>query len=1271
MDDLRCRSEVRFEPNEYPLGQGLRLLEASAGTGKTFALAHLVLRLVTERTVNIKEILVVTFTEAAAAELKARICNRLEQALEGLESFEGGIDYTYPDEVLKVWLETSRKNTSQRISYIQLLLEALEGLDFVDITTIHGFCSRTLQKDALYSSAGVDPVLEGDGQEIIFEVVNDYWNQKILTLDPDDLRGFYDAGLNIDTLSESLLRLDNDPSMTLNDDDLTFNNSCQFEVEFKDYLETCLKNFLDLWRLEGQKLEEDLCRQAQEWRSLGCDNTKPFSSKPRKNRFEIVNNWAETFFENRDLDQRGLDISYGFIRDQTLLRNYFHPAIFCDTARRCGEDFPKLIHPLLQKSISALVDSPAEKVWTHSLHFCLKTLEERRHRQGVISYGGLLRAVENGLRDSFTCNPEIKKQNKWLKTIQLRYKVALIDEFQDTDPLQWQILRRLFGTSQDHLLLMVGDPKQAIYRFRGGDLNVYLEARANVDRIDVLLDNFRATPTLMSGLNCFMANGLRVSNLPIPSLNSCGKDDPIRLNKGEYPLQLITLESFDSGKNNLSSKLLSKTRIEEFIPEVVANSVLDLLDRHKGELKPDDFCILVSRHDQASAIRSAMSSVGLPTRLVSSGDVFQTEGAELLQCFMDCIAKPTDTACLRLLACSALFQWNVSRLEASEMSGELDELAERFSDLSQNFSHLGLLGCLADSLKGQTIANLSEQGRLLGDLQQCAQLVQENIHSRSLDPLSAAIWFRRERLQPKAHIPDNRQPHSDLADKAVSVVTVHRSKGLEYRVVLCPYLWQAPPHERNPLLRDAEGPCWRLALSHGWGQGRIISQQNSIASIQEAERIAYVAMTRARSMLILFWARGLGQDDNPLKNFLHSPCDNKASNEKLSIAQMRAWLLTNKVPITIYEARANYHNRRWVDQEIKGELSLGPIPSKSLDTSWGRSSYSAWISGKDSVVNAESLDPFVIEVGRDTQQEKSDLSDSFELMDDVLENSCKSEWSTKGPLFDFPRGAVPGDCLHRILEKVDFCRALDASSTAQLITTELSRAGLEKELLSSVQNGLEMVFNTPLGGPLGGLKFKHLTKKRRIHEMSFDLPIAQNGKLVSSDDLADAFRQGSSARFSTNYADILSKLQISSKGFFTGSIDLVFTDNDDLAKARWWVVDWKSNWIGERDGEGNCQACGPFHYTNTAMEKQMLRHHYPLQANLYLVALHRFLRWRLPSYVPLRHLGGYIYAFIRGMPGEVAVSKQSPNNFIPGLIVETTSLERVLALDRLLEQGGR
>jgi exodeoxyribonuclease V beta subunit len=1021
-------------------------------------------------------------------------------------------------------------------------------------------------------------------------------------------------------------------------------------------------------------LDVALSSRSADWRSLGAQDTKPFSPKPKKDRCDILTSWLEGLSQDLDDSDHSFVLSYGTIRDQSLLTDYFHPAVVCNVARRCGEVNPTPLKPSLQQSIADLCDGPAEQVWTHALHWGLDALVERRRRRGVISYAELLSALDPKAQTKVINQPHCDQQAPWLDALRRRYRVALIDEFQDTDPVQWRLLEQAFAHSPDHLLLMVGDPKQAIYRFRGGDLNTYLDARSKVDRIDALLDNFRTTTQLLDGLSQLMAPGLRRSNLGSPPLTARSDATPLPLPAGVNPLQLLNLDDATHSTGAQPASLSSKTKLEEQIPTAVAHAVLDLLKNQKETLQPADICILVGRHRQAASIREGLALVGVPTRLVSQGDVLTSEAAQVLQRFLDCLARPAHSSSLKLVACSALMQWNTEQLADAECNGELDQLALRFRNWAINLPRLGLVGCLAELLEGRTIADLSERGRLLGDLYQCAQLVQEVIHRQGLDASTAADWLRRQRLQPVDPVPEARQPHSDVAESAVAVVTVHRSKGMEYPVVICPYLWQAPSLPRGPLWRSGSESRWCVALSTGWGKGWQLSQQAHQASLQEAERLAYVAITRACSLLMLIWARGAKQEGNPLSAWLFGVDAIDAAMQELTPERMSAWLDRQQLPITVFPAQLKSIQQRWQSPPLQGELALGPTPQRRFDLSWGRSSYSAWVSGVHRDDGSASSDPVELEEGRDRQQKNPETSPNLQeqsAIDEAVVSSQESTWSEQGPLARFPRGAGAGDCLHRILERLDFCKPLQDPNAVVVIEEELRRAGIDINLLAAVQDGLDRVLNTPMGGGLGDLCLNQLHEKRRIHELSFDLPIAHQGNVLRSLDLARAFQLDPMARFGETYAKQISHLGVSSRGFLTGSIDLVFTDSEDLAEARWWVADWKSNWIGRRNPDGQVAACGPLYYDERGMEQQMLLHHYPLQAHLYLVALHRFLRWRLPSYEPERHLGGYVYVFLRGVPGSKAMAGSSLDQPVPGLIVEPLPLQRVMFLDRLLQQGGQ
>ncbi len=1262
-----------FNANDYPLGPGIRLIEASAGTGKTFALAHLVLRLITEKAVPISNLLVVTFTEAAAAEIRSRISERIESALIGLDSINQDKKYNPPDSLLAEWLERVKGKNHKLLKWKCLLLVSLEEIDSSDITTIHGFCSRTLRREALANGSPIDLKIEGEDYEIFRDIAHEYWQNQILRLEAGQILGIEDSGLNLESYEQMLLKVDSNPSLKINNSEQSLDVDIPLYKQFEGLLEKKWEVFLDKWKEEGLQLEFDLRNYAKQLRSVVTLDTKPFSPNPTKDRYEIINRWIEEYdFKQNKLSNRNIP-TYGLIRSQPILKDYFHPEIFYKVANRLDDSSPTLPKPHLQNAIADLCDGPAEQIWYHALSWGTQALAKRRSELSVISYGGLLEALDPG-NENKSSHEVYSSRPELIASLRNRYKVVLIDEFQDTDPIQWRILHKVFGNTSKHLLVMIGDPKQAIYRFRGSDLKIYMKAREKADRIDILQDNFRTSSKLMNGLNKLMASGLSRSNLIVTPIIPRIKENKLHLDQGEEPLQLLTLEEYQDNESEKVNNLCSKSKLEEIIPRAVAESVLNLFQKNKEELIPSDICILVNRHDQAERIRSGLAKVGLPTRLMSKGDILASEAAEILQKFLNCLAYSSNSNNLRLIACSALMEWNINEIRESETNGNLNRLAVKFQTLAQLFTDLGVIGCLTDFLEEQQVADLSKRGRLISDIKQCAQLVQEEIHNSGLDVVKAAEWLSNERLRPIKTIPENRKANSDDAENAIAILTIHRSKGLEFRVVICPYLWQAPPLPNGPLWKCESSSSWFISICKGWGKGKKALETSYNSTLEEAERIAYVASTRARDLLILVWGRGIKQEGNPLTGWLFGPKAIDYSMEELCMGKMRSWLINNNIPISIHPFIPSESLKQWQSPIQTGKLGVGPIPNRRLDKTWGRSSYSSWITEYDREDNSSDINPYRLKGEHQKyqlNQEKTHAEKANWKTNDDSERFNQEFLSKIGPLVQFPRGTSAGNCLHRILEQLDFCKPINDTNTVIQIKTELRRAGLEQGHLKAIQDSLARLLEAPLGLHLKGLRLNQLVKRRRIHELSFDLPIAHDSRALNSIDIARIFEIDSSARFSSEYAQRVKELNIQGRGFLSGSIDLVFTDEEDLSTSKWWVLDWKSNWIGDLDENNNQLSSGPFHYQYDSMEKQMLIHHYPLQAHLYLVALHRFLLWRLPNYNPEKHLGGYAYIFLRGLPDLKAFSHKDYKNIIPGQFIERASIKRILAFDHLLKKGGQ
>jgi len=1306
-----------FEANSFPLDCGIRLLEASAGTGKTFALAHLVLRLVTEEGLSLRRLLVVTYTEAAAAELRDRIGRRLQEALASLAGpapdadtdagADADVDAASVDPVLQEWLARQAIQAGQPVDRLRgMLLLALEELDGADITTIHGFCRRTLERQSLEAGCSPQQRLEGDASRLIEEVVHDYWQWQVLPMSAPSLAGLGACGVNPEALASLLLRLDGDPALALD----PLPAGLELEVPFADQWpalwQRSWSQFRKEWDRRSEALQLDFEAAAEQWHSATGAKTGSYSRRFRSGGPRAK---VEAWLALAEAQVAAGD--YEAVLQQKPLTDIFHPGAFSSQARKAEGhgSAPSLPQRPLMEAVAALVDGPAEALLAHACHWGRRELRQRRQRGGATSFAGLLEALDPGV-------DALGQGTPLLAAVAARYDAALIDEFQDTDPIQWRILRQAFGAGA-HRLVMVGDPKQAIYRFRGGDLATYLAARGEAGALYQLDENRRSTVELIDGLNRLLAPGLVRSGLKVPAVlaraDRSGPPGPAieLLWLGPKPGEPEGLqpeakqpeakqpEAKSPEAKALAAKPPSRTEWEGRLPGLIAAATADLLARRPllcqgGQtrpLGPEDICLLVSRHRQAEALRQALQRQGIASRLVSQADVFATAGATLLQRFLDALADPADPNRLRLLAASPLVGWSARSVQAAD-PGRWSALAGRLQALAAGLERRGLLGVLADLLGSDNLARLSDGGgRSLADLEQVAGLVERQRHAESLGPAALADWLRRLRYSDDRPLPDDHQANSDRIDGAVAVVTIHRSKGLQFPVVICPYLWQAPGASRGGsaplgcrwLPPNAAQPHLDLHLDRRWGVGYAAHSQERAAEQAEAERLAYVAMTRAEHLLLLAWGPVAQQGASPLMPWLfpaerlagpdHDPFEGVSALEWRR--RLEQQLAQRALPARLIDPPPAPNQLLAEQGNGAPPLALGPVPLRPFDRRWGRASYTAWTHGAPEPgrpAMASGVAPRSLDEGRDT------LDPSAELEETQLDAAVPAaglfpgpQWPDNGPLADFPRGAAAGDCLHRILEGLDYSIPWQLESVGEQVGAELRRAGLASQHLELLLAGLEQVRLTPFGGPLGGLRLADLAPGQWLNEMNFDLTLGS----VRAEALAAAFADHPGGAFGADYANQVALLPIASRGFLTGSIDLLFQATDPAGRGRWWVLDWKSNWLGLRDSKGRPLACGPSHYGSGAMTALMAANHYPLQAHLYLVALHRYLGWRQPGYQPERDLGGYAYVFLRGAPGPVALQDWEAgvqgSLEIPGMVVECPPVGRLLALDGALAAPER
>ncbi len=1253
-----------FQANKYPLTNGMRLIEASAGTGKTFSLSHLVLRLLTEQEYSINEILVVSFTEATASEIKARIIERLILALKIIESINTNVKQYQIDKVLNEWIELNITSKERALYIASLLLEALERIDTADITTIHGFCSKTIRREALENGNNLNYTIEKDSESLINEIVEEYWKKEILEIEISELKGIFKTNFNRKNLIQVISSLDNDPNNIFKQTINSIKIEESLSNQLKDYIDSLWIEFTTIWEERGQGVEDGFIEIAKDLRSKGIKETKPYSSKPRKNRYELLTNWIEEYKE------RNRRPSYEDIQNQTLINKYFHPKNIyqLDLKYRidsCSEEMKSTLD-----IIGDLFDSPGEFVWEHAILWTKRELEKRKSKKGLINYSDLLKLLDPEKLNSNEIKDEINPNNIY-KNLKLRYKVALIDEFQDTDPVQLRLLKEAFGNSSTHLLLMIGDPKQAIYSFRGGSLNTYMKAREACDQIHLMNANYRSTKSLILILNKLFLYGLIRSNLSTQELNPCSQEDLLKLNGIKEPFKIINLIDNHQKEKIQKIKLESKSKIEDKVPKVIGYYLLELLSNNPKDLNPSDICILVNRHDQAKNIHSYLSKIKIPSQLQSNENIFTREGAQILQIFINCIVSPYNQQKLALLACSELMQWKKETLIESKINGDFDSLSSKFYELSKLFPRIGLLGCLSNFLEGKSIADLSNRGTLLSDLYQSSQLVDEQIHRQKFNALRASKWLSYQRFQPIEPIPEEYQPNSAISNSSVNIITIHKSKGLQFKIVICPYLWQKPPNKKSHLWKDNQNLL--ISKKHKWHK-KYSSYQDFIRkeSLNEAERLAYVAFTRAKKQVIVLWAKASGQEGNPLSGFLFGSESININIEDHTKEMMEKSFKERELKVDIQDIKVIETNKTWTQPKCEVKLSLGAIPNHQFENSWGRYSFSKWITKKhDGLILKDISD----ELNEDHAFKDEIENISLQKIDQVYIEKDHSidkvedpRWSKESPIAQFPRGPIAGTCLHKILERIDFNDIDNQLKVSTIIEEELNIVNISKSFIEPINILLKRIANIPLGGPLGKFKMKNLNSKSSIKELKFDIPICNEANPINTLELSSIFREDVQNKYGSDYINKLMDLNIYSSGFLTGSIDLVFADKPNHEFAKWWVLDWKSNWIGNPLLKEDGSSCCPSNYSISRMDEEMYHHHYPLQAHIYLLALHRFLKWRLPNYSPQKHLGGYIYVFLRGLPDKEDIEEKNLAQRTPGLIVEPAPIDRIKKLDFLIKR---
>lgn len=1191
-----------FSVLDAPLS-GTNLVEASAGTGKTFAITTLYLRLLLERAQEVEQILVVTFTEAATAELQLRIRRRLKEAARVCRALSRG-SASALDPVLREMLERQPNLTRAE----QRLHRALLSFDNAAIHTIHGFCHRVLSSQAFESQIAFDAELLKDVRPLVDEVLADHWSSRltdaplslVATLSRQQLGPTHLSARRFANFVTTAAQLRVIPPMP--SDPPSAVDSLRLHECYERMRE--VYNASEISKLLLQASLGSL--YSRRWVPRWCNALKAqLQYVPELFNLEAT---IATKFTTHALRQAGAEAN--------LLSHPFFAAFdaFIDEATRLRQQLHQ--HVLCFKR--DLID------------YVRSELSDRKHARSLLSFDDLLTQLCRAVR-----------KRELAATLSKQYPAALIDEFQDTDPVQYEIFQRIYGDGQGTLFL-IGDPKQAIYSFRGADVFAYMGAAQRVpdERRYTMEVNYRSDPPLVEAINhLFRAcpAPFFFDELTYPEVRARDAA-PVALSIEGQPASGLTFGFLPRSGKSHDAKTLAL-----LLPRLVAARIGCLLANAQLDgrpLRPGDIAVLTRTNREAFDYQRALQKLHIPCVVLGDRSVYEQREARELQLFLAAVLEPGNARTLRAALTTEMFGIRSSELYALEDDIDgWDAWVERFRGWHQRWAASGFVQMMRQWLDECGIVE-----RLLGhfdgerrvtNLLHLIELLHTEAARSHLGPSGLLQYLSRQRQQDNT-AQESEQIRLESDDDAVTLTTIHKSKGLEYPVVFCPTLYNSSlGHSGESAIVKYHDPTTReLCLDIGSEQLDAHRERMRQETLAENLRLLYVALTRAKHRCEVLWGAFPGWECSALAYLLHHDrlaapheFDTNAFKQlkELSDLEMCARLseLTQASGIRVEQLERDpevlpYRPQRPETERLQARQVTQPLRV------WSRTaSFSELASSGHHPAST-------------TWAKDLDERTTIETSGAATPEPTPAQLRARVTLADFPGGMRTGNFFHALLEHLDFTAPLPAD----VIAENLRAHGFEETLAPIATASLEQCLRTPV---LEGFSLAMLARDARISEMEFLLPADGDlERALDNQRLASAFAVDETPRFKA-YARQLQQLRFSRlHGYLKGFIDLVFLHN-----GKWYVVDYKTNHLGD------CYA----DYQEDQLWRAMTGSHYVLQYHLYGLAVHRYLRRRIPDYDYDKHFGGVLYLFIRGMHPELA--RQS------GVFYERPSLQRIEALDEL------
>jgi exodeoxyribonuclease V beta subunit len=1153
---------------------GMNLIEASAGTGKTWAIASLYLRLLVEKKLRPEQILVVTYTEAATKELHARVRRRIREALDVMR---GGAT----EDAFLVGLRDRAIEAGKAENAAVLLEAALAEFDMASIFTIHGFCLRALQDHAFESGALYDTELVTDQSALAGEVVDDFWRERFFG-NANRLLGYaLLKGYSPDSFMKFL------KSLQLSERDDVVPVYGEAEIDRLELLCTsAFDEVCHLWSMEKESVST-LLRTDR-----GLSRAEKFY---RADKVERLLSSMDSFVSAGN----PFGIFAGF--DKLAASGIQKGTKSSGTAPS---------HPLFDacQRLMMVVDERLLALKSELVAFYRLRLPVRKRESNIRFFDDLLADLYHALSDG-------QDAEALAGALRNRYRAALIDEFQDTDPVQYEIFRRIFAGS-DSPLFLIGDPKQAIYSFRGADIFAYLQAAADVgeERRFTLNINWRSVPKLIDGFNRLFDNAhvpFVFDNIPSPPLVA-GRELPETGKSDGPPLELCLIDS-GSGDGSMNGG-----NAERFAAGACASMVAETI---AGGTEPAAIAVIVRTHRQARMMQAALREYGIYSVMRSDESVFASIEADEVRLLIAALADPGREPLVRAALVTSLFGLNgsdIARINDDEAAWA--ERLQQFRGYRQLWLDRGFMVMSRELMRRETVRERllalagSSGDRALTNVLHCFELLHQEAHKRGLCMEGLVSWFS-ERVVSKDP-GEEFQIRLESDEPAVRIVTAHVSKGLQYPVVFCPFQFGTVNNaDEVVLFHDHKGRMVRDFGSAEINWHRRVAARESLA---ENLRLFYVALTRAERRCVLFTGRivdggssGRPPQLSPSSYLLYVSDEARRNPEPVDEARRELGALdTTAMAKRLQELADGSDGAIQVRRITPGDDLQRPLlPSESperpplilrrfgagLDTDWRIASFTSF--SRRSHMTFELPD-----------RDESAPEQQPPAVPLVLHETDRT-------IFAFPRGAGAGILMHSIFETLDFASASE-KDVEDAAGKALDRYGFDRDWQPCLKEMVHEVLTTQLSSPGGHFTLGGLKRKAWSTEFEFFFPL----KRITSPRLAEVLVRHGIIPAGTDPGAAAWALDFSPvKGMLMGFMDMVFEAN-----GRFWLLDWKSNHLGN----------GLEEYRRENLGKVMTDNLYHLQYLLYTVALDRFLSLRVPGYRYSTHFGGVIYVFLRGVSAE-------------------------------------